>query len=266
MSPTVFDSPPFHQEPAHPGVIKLHDDLVNIYKVIREAYQESINATFDLLSRQIGFVVMTTLPVTLKVAAKEGSVALAADNLRGTLFEEAFLKVLNGLPQKVQGKVAAGTYKAYLIWYDALKLKLHTDWMEPAHLHWLEPAHVAPGLGEALTARRAAIGPGVHEPAHWFDPAFSLEVEESLAISAIDLVYPELRLVERVRAARQIPRAVSPGIREPAHFRQIFERLAPVAVSPGIREPAHFRQVLERFDAQTLDAVVAVIQAVQKLR
>ena len=246
MPSTVFDNPLFHKEPAHPGVIKLHDDLVNIYKVVREHYQEAINATFDQLSRQIGFVVTTTLPVNLKVAGQEGSVSLAGDNLRGTLFEEAFRQALDGLPQKVQGQVAAGSYKLYVIWYDALKLKLHTDWMEPAHLHWLEPAHLTQGLGETQVARRAAIGPGIHEPAHWFDPAFSLEVDESLAISAIDQIYPELRLVERVRTARQIPRAV--------------------AVSPGIREPAHFRQILERFDAQTLDAVVAVIQAVQKLR
>jgi hypothetical protein len=261
MAPTI-DNPFFHQEPAHPATFKLHDDLVKIYRIIRESYQDAINASFDRLSRQIGFVVTTTLPVTLKVADEEGRVSLASENLRGTLFENAFQEVLNDLPQKVQGKVAAGDYKLYVIWYDALKLKLHKDWMEPAH--WLEPAHLAQGLAEAQIPRR----PGPIEPAHWFDPGFRLELEESLVISAIDEVYPELRLADRVRAARQAPLggAVSPGIREPAHFRQLLERSRAVELSPGIREPAHFREILERFDAPTLDAVVAVLQAIQKLR
>jgi hypothetical protein len=249
-STSVYENPLFHQEPAHPGVIKLHDDLVNIYKIIREAYQENINATFDRVSRQIGFVVMTTLPITLNITDKEANVALVSDNLQGTLFEEAFLKVLDGFPQRVQGKVATGSYKLYLIWYDALKLKLHTDWMEPAHLPWYETVQVAQRLREvqiAQIARRTpVIGPGVHEPAHWFDPAFSLETEEALAISAIDQVYPELRLVERVQAARQTARLA--------------------AISPGIREPAHYRQILERFDPQTLEKVVEVIQAIQQMR
>lgn len=252
MSPntSVYENPFFHQEPAHPGVIKLYDDLVNIFKIIREAYQEKIDATFDQVSRQIGFVVTTTLPITLNVTDKEVKVALVGENLQGTLFEDAFLNVLGDLPQHVQGKVASGRYKLYLIWYDALKLKLHTDWMEPAHLHWLEPAHVAQRLGETQTAQAvqhtAVIGPGIHEPAHWFNPAFTLAVEEALAISAIDQVYPELRLVERVQAARQTPRFV--------------------AISPGIREPAHYRQILESFDPQTLEKVVEIIQAIRQMR
>jgi hypothetical protein len=232
-------SPFHHVEPAHPGVIRLHDDLVNIYKVIRENYQEGINAAFDRVSRQIGFVVRTMLPITLNVAGKESSVAVAAENLQGTLFEEAFLKVVEGLPQRVQGKVEAGQHKVYLIWYDALKLKLHADWLEPAHIT------LRPGQPIAQAGRKPTFGPGIHEPAHWFDPSFSLEPEEALAISAIDDVYPELRLVERVRAARQVPH---------------------VGITPGIREPAHFRDLLERFDPQTVEKVIEVLQAIQKQR
>jgi hypothetical protein len=267
MAANVFNPfPP--QEPAHPGVIKLHDDLVKIYKILRESYQDKLNAAFDQLSRQIGFVVRTTLPVTLSIAAKEGRVSLTGENFRGTIFEKTFLEVLNDLPKKAQGTVADGNYKLYVIWYDALKLKLHTDWMEPAHLYWLEPAHVAQGLGEAQIPQRAPLGPGPFEPAHWFDPGFRFELEESLAISAIDQVYPELRLAERVRAARQLPRtAMTPGIREPAHFQQqLLARSGSAVLSPGIREPAHFRQILEQFDAPTLDSVIAVLQAIQKLR
>jgi hypothetical protein len=233
-------SPLHHVEPAHPGVIRLHDDLINIYKIIRENYQERINAAFDRVSRQIGFVVRTTLPVTLNVAGKESSVAVADENLRGTLFEDAFLKIVEDLPERFQGKVEARQYKVYLIWYDALKLKLHADWLEPAHVA-LRPGQTP----IAQAGRRQTFGPGIHEPAHWFDASFSLEPEEALAISAIDEVYPELRLVERIRAARQTPH---------------------VGITPGVREPAHFRDLLERYDPQTLENVIEVLQAIQKQR
>ncbi|MGC1378651.1 MAG: hypothetical protein WA821_20635 [Anaerolineales bacterium] len=243
MSLKAYNNPLFHQEPAHPGVIKLHDDLINIYKFIRENYQKDIDAAFDKVSRQIGFVVMTTIPLTLQIADKETQATLMTENLKGTLFEEAFLKVVEGWgPRLLNANIPTGSYKIYLIWYDALKLKLHTDWMEPAHL---QVSPVAQDI--AQMQRKQAIKPGILEPVHWFDSAFTLESDEALIISAINEVYPELRLVERVQTARQT-------------------QMQAAILSPGIREPAHFRQILERFDAQTLDKVMEVIQAIQQMR
>ena len=76
--------------------------------------------------------------------------------------------------------------------------------------------------------------------------------EEAILIAAIDEVYPELRLVERVSAARQVRRGlIGPGIPEPAHLAQLTPGvrepahqpgvLEPVHIGPGIREPAHFQ-------------------------
>lgn len=243
MSPSpTYSNPFFHQEPAHPGVIRLHDDLVSIYKMIREAYQPAIDRAFDEVSQQIGYVVLTTLPIELKTSSREASAVLAGANLRGTIFEKSFQPTMKEFAQRVIGNVSDGTYTLYLIWYEALKLKLHTDWMEPAHLR-----AVFDRTRSSLQVQQPAeIGPGIHEPAHWFDAAFTLETREALVISAIDEVYPELRLVNRIEAARQLQRTVT--------------------LSPGIREPAHFRQLLDRFDPQTLAKVAEVIEAIQKLQ
>lgn len=54
-------------EPAHPAVVRLYDDLITIYARIREKYQSEIDTAFDRISRQIGFVVTTTVPVVLEV-------------------------------------------------------------------------------------------------------------------------------------------------------------------------------------------------------
>ena len=229
--------PSFHKEPAHPGVIKLHEDLVAIYRAIQDK-QGKLDAAFDRISRQIGFVVLTAVPVTLRMEAKKGTVSVATENLKGTLFETDLLKEVESLPGAVRSTVGDGEYKLYLIWHEALKLKLQTDWMEPAHLSRIPQGLLEAGLlrgSRALTA----LGPGVPEPAHWFDPGFRLELEEVLAISAIDQVYPDLRLTERIKAARQV---------------------SPAALMPGIREPAHFRRFLEQADPGTLQRILDVIQ------
>ena len=48
------------------------------------------------------------------------------------------LKVLGPLTKQPIGKLAAGEYPFYLIWLEALKLKLRTDWVEPAHRRPIE--------------------------------------------------------------------------------------------------------------------------------
>jgi hypothetical protein len=249
MSPqtTGPQGPLFHMEPAHPGVIKLHQDLVTLYQVIREQYQSTIDKQFDQVSRQIGFVVTTTIPVNLEVGGSEIKPAFVAENMGGTIFEQTFMPTLNDLGKSMAGKIDDGSYLIYLIWYDALKLKLHTDWIEPAHTFWTEPTQ----LGQVgARATPGALRPGVREPAHWFRPDIQLDVQEALVISAIDQVYPELSLVDRIQRARQAPTATASA----------------AALMPGVREPAHFRQLLEGFDSATLDKVIQVLTAIQQSR
>ena len=66
------------------------------------------------------------------------------------------------------------------------------------------------------------------EPVHWFDPAAALPIEEGVLIHALDEVYPDLKLLDRVTAARQTLTGIGPEVREPAHLR------------PEVRDPAHF--------------------------
>ncbi|HME45502.1 MAG TPA: hypothetical protein VKF36_20595 [Syntrophorhabdales bacterium] len=259
-------------EPAHPVIVEQFDDLVNIYRAIRETFQERIDAIFDSASRQIGFVVTTTLPVTVQIGAggKITKMAFAAKNLEGTLFEREFAPTFKEMSGKSVGKVKAGDYSLQILWFEALKLKLKTEWMEPAHFHWMEPAHL-PGRGirpeiiEQLTMR---VPPEVQEPAHWFDAGIALGKQEEVLISAIDEVYPELKLADRVTAARQATRFRVPGIREPAHFRQLLEEMVQTRsiLGPGVREPAHFRQLAEILEKEeTVQLLKELVAALKKV-
>ncbi len=208
-------------EPAHPTLVQLHDDLVLLYAVIKESYQARVDKAFDDVSREIGYVVMTAAPVVLEITdrTKPFGVQMGAPTLKGTLFERALREALNPQPlppRHAELKVTATSYNLYLIWYSALKLRLRTDWMEPAHV--------------TIPAEQALVRPPVpypREPAHWFDAGSFLPQEELVLIDAIDTVYPELKLADRITATRNLARALRPGVREPAHFRA------------EIREPAH---------------------------
>lgn len=218
-------------EQAPPMIVALHENLITIYKFIREKYQAKIDETFDEVSRQIGFVVTTTVPVDLEIGEnrKFKTVTVGAENLKGTLFEKigSVLSTQDPMP----GKVAAGKYRIYLLWYPALKLKLRTDFMEPAHLTaWKEPAHPSAGflgsLQAEISTRYVGKVPFHGEPVHWFDPGYVIAAEEAILIHAIDEVYPELRLADRITAGRQVARArVRPEIPEPAHFRRVEKAL-----------------------------------------
>jgi hypothetical protein len=247
MSEERFRFPRDWVEPAHPVAIKLHDDLTAIYKYIRERYQKEIDAAFDDISRQIGFVVTTTVPVVLEMG-EEGavkSVGVGARNLQGTLFEK--IPTLLSLGDPIPAR--AGSYYLYLIWFEALKLKLRTDWVEPAHfrrpgqLGTIQPGAVS-GLTRAETGA-ARVRPEVMEPAHWFDPGLALAGEEAVLISVIDDVYPELRLMDRVVAVREAARIqVRPEVKEPAHFRTVEPGLPAERTTELLSELA---AVLRRF-------------------
>jgi len=201
------------REPAHPGVIKLHDDLVAILSVIRDKYQSGIDAAFDNISRQIGFVVTTTLPVTIDVGpgGKLSALKMGADNLRGTIFEKGFMERLSPLANEQIASVTPGTYKLHLIWLGALKLRLPCEWCEPVHL--AVSAQIRPGSSAAL------FDFGPIEPAQWFDPGLMVSVEDAVLIQALDEVYPQLKLIERIGQIRAALRTrVGPHVLEPAHL------------------------------------------------
>jgi len=201
-------------EPAHPGIIKLHDDLVTILTRVRDKHQVAIDKAFDHVSRQIGFVVTTTLPVVLEVSeggkvAKDG-VKMGAKNLQETIFSSGFKGVFEPMMAEQFSSVAAGTYRLQLIWLAALKLRLPCDWCEPAHLAAVENFRLA--------SQAAVFDFGPVEPAQWFDPGLLVSVEEAVLIHALDSVYPQLRLIERIGQIRaSIRTKVGPHIPEPAH-------------------------------------------------
>ncbi len=264
MAQEIFDKSPV--EPAHPGIIALQEDLVSIYQFIRQNYQAGIDQKFDEVSKQIGFVVATAVPVAVEVGEKGAikSATLSAKNLQGTLFDGIVKTMsLKEIPARGGKFVNPGTYNIYLLWYPALKLKFRTEWMEPAHLaaHWKEPAHpgvawkepvhtgvawkepvhagvgwkepvhfkpgeIAASIQGELASRFAGRVGGHGEPVHWFDPGYVIAAEEAILIHAIDEVYPELRLADRVTTSRQAARGfVPPEVHEPAHFRQIERAL-----------------------------------------
>ncbi len=207
-------------EPAHPAVIRLYDDLISIYKRLRGTYQAEIDKTFDRVSQQIGFVVTVTIPVVFEAGEKGviKSISIGAEHLKGTLFDKEFSAVLK--PQPDAWVSAPGTYRLYLLWVEALKLKLRTDWMEPAHLTTGRLLGNIKAGSVAQFAGKIPI-PWV-EPAHWFDSGSLIAAEEAVVIEAIDEVYPELKIVDRIAAIRAANRAhVRPEVMEPAHFRQM---------------------------------------------
>lgn len=218
-------------EPAHPSVIRIYDDLIQVYREMKNS-QQQIDQIFDRVASQIGFVVTTTMPVRVELDDKKKvqKAELDGEALRGTLFEQEFSPLIRELTAKAFANASPGSYKFYLIWFDALKLKLRKDWMEPAHVLQSLFGSFQAGVG----ASAALVRPEVMEPAHWFDPGIALAVDDVVAIAAIDEVYPELRLAERVSADRLTIRQISPHVKEPAHFLQSLLR-------PEVREPAHFR-------------------------
>ena len=347
-------------EPVHPMAVKLYSDLVAIYKFVKDNYQKDIDAAFDRASQQIGFVVTTTVPVMLEVG--EGgaikSLVMGSESLKNTPFEKEITAVFD-VKKKGENKinVSAGVYNLALFWYDAVKLKLRTDWMEPAQpvyqlqselmgmrqspqsaqamsqairsQHWMEPVHHMPWMEpvhphtpwtepvhhmpwmEPVHPHTPWTEPVHHmpwmepvhphtpwmEPVHypgcrpWLEPAhpvfqtaadFQKAVEatataktfehtepvqylnrmsqiiqeKSLLVSAIDEVYPELKLGERLNKAQYAmsptlplppPRAAAwPGVREPAHMMAAAQFASPQP-SPWSMAMAEIAQVLERY-------------------
>jgi hypothetical protein len=301
-------------EPVHPMIIGLYDDLIKIYKFIKENHQQALDAAFDNASKEIGFVVTTTIPVTLQIGESGNieSIKIGPESLKDTIFEKELNNVFKIIrDSKIPETVKTGSYNIVVFWYDAMKLKLRKDWLEPAHSpleirreltglskinniynyppyhaemvqnpiyedarrseeisyfsgrHWLEPAH-PPWMTEEIRSTNE-VRPvfEAHEPAQWIDKMSLISIENSVLISAIDEVYPELKLSETIRSAptRQFSNPEpSPwktaideiiivlnkyqrpvggyGPIEPAHLMPNMEEVA-YKRPPGVREPAH---------------------------
>jgi hypothetical protein len=215
MADNVFRRPVWWLEPAHPGLIQQLSDVVSIYQAIREQLQPLIDKAFDDVSRQIGFVVATTIPVTVAVddRGSVASVTVGDTQFKGTLFERELSQAFAPLVGHNVGAAHAGSYPLYAIWQPALSLVLQHHWLEPAH------PGVATAAAPSLHAEAFQRAPGVREPAHFLDAAFQLNPEDTIVIAAIDKVYPELQLAQRIAGARTVTRsaAVSPHVLEPAH-------------------------------------------------
>jgi hypothetical protein len=268
----AFRPPP---EPAHVSIIRHYEDLVAILKLIREKAQPVIDQGFDRVSSQIGFVVATTVPVTAEVAegGKIKGMVLRGAHLQGTLFEK---ELLQAMKEVTATKVAAhqGKYDLYLIWFDALKLKLSSGAFrpppEPAHFRLAaelarfrpppEPAHYHAHSAELVRTELARLLAGFRpppepahfrfpeglsqfgqeaatsflgrfrpppEPAHWFDPGVLINEAEQVMIVALDEVYPELRLVERISASRLEQVALNPQPLPPKALERLVSIFGP---------------------------------------
>ena len=90
-------------EPAHPGRVKQYEDLINIYKGSAASFRTESIEPSDSVSRDIGFVVSTTLPVS-PISRKAGRPVDVAEPLKGSLFETAILEAVNGSRRPTPGK------------------------------------------------------------------------------------------------------------------------------------------------------------------
>jgi hypothetical protein len=172
-------------KPAHPAIIKLHNDLISIYTHIREKYQKEIDNAFDRVSKQIGLVVTTTVPVVLETGEKGAvkGISVGAERLKGSLLDQELSKALkaivqdqepDGEPADILKLSGNNSYRLQLVWLDALIMGAQDPDADPNRSH-------------ILGFRMGAQDPDA-------DPNRSRLEEDVMLISAIDKVYPELRL------------------------------------------------------------------------
>ena len=115
-----------------------------------------------------------------------------------------------------------GEYKIYLFWFEALKLKIRTDWIEPAHYERVTSFKYSDLIESGKIRERKPVKPDVTEPVHWFDPSIQTSINEVILISVIDEIYPELRLVDKISSFRRTRRhLVRHEVKEPVHSRRI---------------------------------------------
>ena len=252
-------------EPVHHYQIEMYEVLVSLYSHIKENYQTKIDAAFDRASKEIGFVVATSLPVTVEVGSNKTvkDLFFSAENLKGTIFERQVLNEALALKKDKIPDVRAGTYEIKLLWLEALKIKIKTDWMEPVHFRVFD---------RFFSMKRKELDPYVHEPVHYY-PGLELDMEAQILAQVLNQVYPELKIADRIRMDKEIlardsyygreaslssARAKFTPWQEPVHlpgrFTRYQDRLRFLRYYRDWVEPVHFRENLaERFAPGGLD-------------
>ncbi len=255
-------------EPVHNYHIEMYEVLVSLYTYIKEKYQSKIDAAFDRASKEIGFVVATSLPATIEIGSNKTvkNVSFSAENLKGTIFERQVLNEALALKKDKISGVRAGTYEIKLLWLEALKIKIKTDWVEPAHFR---------SYDRLFSVKRKELDPYVHEPVHYY-PGLELDVEAQLLAHVLDEVYPELKIADRIKMDKEIlaqggyyrsdptPQPIKAKFspwQEPVHFPERIsetpDRLKFLRYYRDWVEPVHFREDLsERFTPRNLEGNV----------
>lgn len=226
MGKTIIGPGPI--EPAHSSVVKLQEDLFYIYQLIRDKLQVKIDKAFNDIARQYGFVVTTSIPITLTLD-ESGTVMGVVVTDGKPIQDSIILKEMNHVfdlfkKSKFPQSISTGDFNIYLFWYEALKIKLKTDWIEPAHYRvfsQFEHYKFDANTSSSNKYRNLNVKPDVIEPVHWFDPKSHIEVEEAVLINVIDEIYPELQLTTKISAARSLEKVmeVPSDVKEPVHFR-----------------------------------------------
>jgi hypothetical protein len=206
-----------HQEPAHPMQLKLQEDLLSIYRQIREKFQKEIDKAFDRTASQIGYVINTAIQVTVKIEKGSTSIIIIDDDqFKDTILEKEMKSPLENM-RKLSFDIKAGEFNIYLFWYEALRLRLRTDWMEPAHHRNIFQIEALKYMELQQFKPRTVPPP---EPVHFFNPLIPISDEELILVSVIDQVYPELQLADKISKARLYSRKmINPEVMEPVHIK-----------------------------------------------
>lgn len=188
------------------SAIKTYDYLRNLYAFFRNR-QDGIDKTFDNVSKSIGLVITTTLPIQVEISkGKINSISIGTGQLTNTLFEQKFndfLQSFKTLTDERLSTIPDGSYNLYLIWLDALNLRLRSDFMDPGSSSGSTPTTFRPVPPVVREPVHNNWGVGIREPVHWIDPG-SIDLNEAIQISAIDDIYPELKLADRIILTQQI--------------------------------------------------------------
>lgn len=204
--------------------VKTYDYLRTLYGFFRER-QEEIDNTFDSVSQSIGLVITTTLPIQVVLSnGKINSISIGTSQLMNTLFEQkfsTFLQTFKTLSSDQLSTVPDGNYSLYLIWLDALSLRIRSDFMEPVNSR-----RSTSRSSSNFPSSFRSVPPVVEEPVHWIDVGLSIDLSETIQISAIDEIYPELKLADRIILARQISRiSISSETSRSTNLRNIEETI-----------------------------------------
>ena len=123
-----------HVEPVQHATLKLHEYLSRIYQYLK-GHQKEIDRVFDSTSEKMGVVLTTSLLSEMQVVDKKIKAfkTVIPQGYKPTMYHEAMDKLLAGMHGTALEEVADGQHPLYVFWHEALKAKLKTSWIEPAH-------------------------------------------------------------------------------------------------------------------------------------